>query len=165
MPKLLSPDEIERYWRDGFLSPTRVMSEAAAADLRRRLEVHEAATGGPLAGAWRHRTHLLFTWLADLVRHPTILDAVGDLYGPDLLCWASSFFVKGRRDPAFVSWHQDSTYWGLDRPDVVIAWMALTPSTTANAAMRVIPGSHTLDQISHRDTFARHNLLTRGQMM
>ena len=26
-----------------------------------------------------------------------------------------------------------------------------------------IPGSHKLDQIPHRDTFAKHNLLTRGQ--
>jgi ectoine hydroxylase-related dioxygenase (phytanoyl-CoA dioxygenase family) len=29
--------------------------------------------------------------------------------------------------------------------------------------MEVIPGSHKLDQIPHRDTFAKHNLLTRGQ--
>jgi ectoine hydroxylase-related dioxygenase (phytanoyl-CoA dioxygenase family) len=29
--------------------------------------------------------------------------------------------------------------------------------------MAVIPRSHTQDQIPHRDTFDRHNLLTRGQ--
>src|SRR5207237_46407 len=29
--------------------------------------------------------------------------------------------------------------------------------------MAVIPGSHKLDQMPHRDTFDRHNLLTRGQ--
>ena len=29
--------------------------------------------------------------------------------------------------------------------------------------MEVMPGSHKLDQIPHRDTFAKHNLLTRGQ--
>ena len=29
--------------------------------------------------------------------------------------------------------------------------------------MEVIPGSHKLDQIPRRDTFATHNLLTRGQ--
>jgi ectoine hydroxylase-related dioxygenase (phytanoyl-CoA dioxygenase family) len=29
--------------------------------------------------------------------------------------------------------------------------------------MQVIPGSHKLDQVPHRDTFAKHNLLTRGQ--
>src|SRR5207248_7073226 len=32
-----------------------------------------------------------------------------------------------------------------------------------NGAMQVIPGSHLLNQIPHRDTFAKHNLLTRGQ--
>ena len=30
-------------------------------------------------------------------------------------------------------------------------------------AMAVIPGTHTMDQVPHRDTFDRHNLLTRGQ--
>jgi non-haem Fe2+, alpha-ketoglutarate-dependent halogenase len=29
--------------------------------------------------------------------------------------------------------------------------------------MRVIPGTHRLDQIPHRDTFAENNLLSRGQ--
>jgi non-heme Fe2+,alpha-ketoglutarate-dependent halogenase len=29
--------------------------------------------------------------------------------------------------------------------------------------MEFIPGSHTKDQIPHRDTFAKNNLLTRGQ--
>ena len=62
-----------------------------------------------------------------------------------------------------MSWHQDSTYWGLDKPDVVTAWVALTPSNKANGAMKFIPGSHTKDQIPHRDTFAKNNLLTRGQ--
>jgi ectoine hydroxylase-related dioxygenase (phytanoyl-CoA dioxygenase family) len=62
-----------------------------------------------------------------------------------------------------VSWHQDSTYWGLSRPDVVTAWVALSPSTRANGAMEVIPGTHVLDQIPHRDTFDRDNMLSRGQ--
>jgi len=45
----------------------------------------------------------------------------------------------------------------------VTAWVALTPSNAANGAMAVIPGTHQLDQIPHRDSFDRHNLLTRGQ--
>ena len=110
-----------------------------------------------------HKTHLLFAWLADVVHHPVILDAVEDLYGPDLFCWSSSFFIKEPRNPAFVSWHQDSTYWGLNRADVVTAWFALSPSTRASGAMEVIPGTHRLEQIPHRDTFAKDNLLTRGQ--
>jgi len=163
MPKLLSPSQIEQYRDQGFIHPIRVMSKAEALALRARLERFERETGGPLKGSFRHKSHLLFTWLAELVRQPRILDAVEDLYDGDLLCWSSNFFIKERESPAFVSWHQDSTYWGLDRPDVVSAWVAFTPASDANGAMRVIPGSHKLDQIAHRDTFAKHNLLTRGQ--
>jgi hypothetical protein len=163
MPKLLTEAQVEHYHTQGFVSPIRVMSADAAAEIQRRLEAFEARSGGPLRGDLRHKSHLLFTWLADLVRHETILDAVEDLYGPDLLCWTSHFFIKEPANPAFVSWHQDSTYWGLSRPDVVTAWVAFNAANSGNGAMEVIPGTHTTDQIPHRDTFDKNNLLTRGQ--
>ena len=163
MPKMLTPAQIEQYREEGFVSPIRVMSEAAAGEYRRRLEVFEATSGGPLGGDLRHKSHLLFTWLSELIRHDRILDAVEDLYGPDLLCWSTNFFIKEKANPAFVSWHQDSTYWGLSKPDVVSAWIAFTPAHSGNGAMQVIPGTHKTDQMPHRDTFDKHNLLTRGQ--
>jgi non-heme Fe2+,alpha-ketoglutarate-dependent halogenase len=163
MPKILTQAQIDQFRRDGYLAPIRVMSEEDAAAVRACLEAHERQTGGPLRGDLRHKSHLLFTWLADLVRKDTIIDAIEDLYGPNLLCWTSNFFIKEARNPAFVSWHQDSTYWGLSKPDVVTAWVALSPSNEANGAMEVIPGTHMMDQIPHRDTFDKNNLLTRGQ--
>ena len=163
MPKLLSPAALTQYERDGFYFPVDVMSPEDAQALRARLEAFEAREGAPLAGNMRHKAHLLFTWLNELVHHPRILDAVEDVLGPDLLCWSTTFFIKEARNPAFVSWHQDSTYWGLSKPDVVTAWVALSSSNQANGAMEVIPGSHTMDQIPHRDTFDKNNLLTRGQ--
>jgi len=163
MSKILTQSQIDQFWRDGCIFPVRVMPEADALEIRRRLETFEAENGGPLQGALRHKSHLLFKWLADLVRHHRIVDAIEDLYGENLLCWTTNFFIKEARNPAFVSWHQDSTYWGLDKPDVVTAWVALTPSNEANGAMEFIPGTHTTDQIPHRDTFDKHNLLTRGQ--
>jgi non-haem Fe2+, alpha-ketoglutarate-dependent halogenase len=163
MPKMLTTAQVEQYREEGFVSPVRVMSEAAAGEYRRRLEAFEATSGGPLGGDLRHKSHLLFTWLAELVRHDRILDAIEDLYGPDLLCWSTNFFIKEKANPAFVSWHQDSTYWGLSKPDVVSAWIAFTSAHSGNGAMQVIPGSHKVDQIPHRDTFDKHNLLTRGQ--
>ena len=163
MPKSLTPAQIEQYRQEGCVFPIRIMSETEAAELRERLEAFERRTGGPLKGDLRHKSHLLFTWLAKLVRRSSILDTVEDLHGPDLLCWTTNFFIKEAADPAFVSWHQDSTYWGLSTPDVVTAWVAFTTATEANGAMEYIPGSHKLAQIPHRDTFAKHNLLTRGQ--
>jgi non-heme Fe2+,alpha-ketoglutarate-dependent halogenase len=163
MPKSLTQAQIAAYEREGYLAPVPVMSAADARTLRATLETIEAGTGGPLRGDLRHKAHLLFPFLAELIRHPAILDAVEDLLGPDLLCWNTNFFIKEAETPSFVSWHQDSTYWGLSAPDVCTAWVALTLSNLDNGAMAVIPKSHTIDQIPHRDTFDRHNLLTRGQ--
>ena len=163
MPKSLTEAEVTQYRKQGYVSPVRVMSHADALALRAQLEAFERSTGGPLRGELRHKTHLLFKFLSDVVHDSRVVDAIEDLYGADLLCWSTNFFIKEAHTPAFVSWHQDSTYWGLSSPDVVTAWIALTPSNESNGAMRMIPGSHLLDQIAHRDTFADNNLLTRGQ--
>jgi len=163
MLKALTQTQVDQYWRDGFVPKIRVMSCADAERARAQLEDYERRTGGPLRGNLRHKAHLLFPFLSEIVRNNRILDAIEDLYGPNLLCWTSNFFIKEGRNPAFVSWHQDATYWGLSAPDVVTAWVALTPSTVANGAMGVILGSHELRQLPHRDTFDGNNLLTRGQ--
>ena len=151
------------FARDGCYAPIPVLSYAEATALRRKLEAIEAKQGGPLKPEHRQKAHLLFTWLADLVRRPAILDAVEEVMGPDILVWSSSFFIKEGRDPAFVSWHQDSTYWGLSEPQVVTAWVAFTPSNSANGCVRVIPGTHSMDQVAHRETADANNILTRGQ--
>src|SRR5436305_125455 len=162
MPTLLTEAQIAQYRDRGYLAPLPVMPAAEAAGLRAELERIEARMGGPLRGDLRHKSHLLFPFLAELVRHPRILDAVEDLLGPDLLCWTSNFFIKEAAAPSFVSWHQDSTYWGLSEPDVVTAWVALTPSTIEAGCMRVIPGTHG-QQVQHSDTYAEANMLSRGQ--
>ena len=151
------------FERDGYAAPLPALTREEAAECRRKLESFEAANGKPLKLEYRQKAHLLFTWLADLVRHPKVLDHVECVLGPDLLVWSSSFFIKEARDPGFVSWHQDSTYWGLSAPEVVTAWVAFTPSNASNGCVRVIPGTHKLDQVEHKETRDANNILTRGQ--
>jgi ectoine hydroxylase-related dioxygenase (phytanoyl-CoA dioxygenase family) len=88
---------------------------------------------------------------------------VEDVLGPDLLCWSTSFFIKEPGTKAYVSWHQDATYWGLSSPDVMTVWVGFTRSDLQSGCMKVIPGTHTTDVVPHRDTFNKDNLLTRGQ--
>ena len=133
--KKLTADALRQYHETGVYAPVRALSTEEATTLRRRLEAHEASQG-VIAGTLRHKTHLVFTWLNDLIRHPGILDAVEDIIGPNILCWGTSFFIKEPRNPSYVSWHQDSTYWGLEPADIVTAWVALSESTLANGAMR-----------------------------
>ncbi|HEX4240215.1 MAG TPA: phytanoyl-CoA dioxygenase family protein [Steroidobacteraceae bacterium] len=162
MTSSLTSAEISRYARDGIVFPIPVISGKEAALGLERLEALEEREGGKLSDRTNEKPHLLLPWLCDLVRHPRILDAVESVLGPNILCWASGFFAKSPSDGSFISWHQDSTYWGLSSPDVLTAWVALTPSNASNGCLQVIPGSHT-EQVAHRDTFAQGNMLSRGQ--
>jgi ectoine hydroxylase-related dioxygenase (phytanoyl-CoA dioxygenase family) len=162
MPASLTGAAVADYNRLGYHFPIRAFSAAEAAAQLARLRATEARLGGRLSGRMNQKPHLLFPWVCDMVRHPAVLDAVESVLGPDLLCWGSQFFMKGAHDPAYVSWHQDGTYWGLSSPDVVTAWIALTPSLPESGNMRVVPGTHRT-KVPHTDTFARDNLLSRGQ--
>lgn len=162
MSRGLSREQVGRYQQDGILFPLDVMSAEEAAGMLQRLEANEAAHGGRLSGRIGQKPHLLYPWMDQVVRHPAILDAVEAVLGPNLFCWGSQFFAKNARDPGYVSWHQDGTYWGLSSPDVMTAWVALTPSVPQNGCMRVIPGTHK-QQVPHEDRFAETNLLSRGQ--
>ena len=163
MPKLLSPEAVAQYERDGYYFPVRVFSAEEALSYRRRMEAYEAVTGGPIQSNRRHKVHLLFTWANELIRLPKILDAVEDVIGPNIICWTTNFFIKEANSPSFVSWHQDSTYWGLEPPDVISAWLAVSDAPLESGAMKFLPGSHRWEQVKHRDTYHENNLLTRGQ--
>lgn len=158
----LSSDAVRFYTENGYVAPIRAFPAAEAARFRARLEEFEAQHADQ-KHILRNKTHLVLQWADELIRHPGVLDAVEQVIGPNILCWSSSFFIKEPHDPSFVSWHQDSTYWGLEPPEVVTAWVALSESVAANGAMRVVPGTHKMDQVAHRDTLAADNLLSRGQ--
>jgi non-haem Fe2+, alpha-ketoglutarate-dependent halogenase len=162
MQKLLSEQEVTAYRDRGYHFPVDALSAGEVADFRRHLEEYEARSGGPIKGEMRHRSHVLFTWINQMIRHPKILDAIEDLLGPNILCWNTSFFIKEARDPGFVSWHQDATYWGLSSSDVATAWIAMSPANKVSGCMKFIAGTHR-EQVSHADTFDQNNLLTRGQ--
>ena len=157
----LSDAAISRYQRDGVLFPVSVMAESEAAALRRRMEECERRYGRL---HYAPKPHLVLPFVADLVGHPAILDAVESLVGPDILLWDSSFIVKEPGDGKRVTWHQDLTYWGLEPTEGVVSiWLALAPATVESGAMKMIPGSHLGPIRRHCDTFAADNILTRGQ--
>ena len=160
MGKRLSEAEVERYERDGFLWPVRVLSEDDALACRRELEAIEAAQGPQ---HYLVKPHLLMQVAARLVTLPAILDALEDLIGPDLVLFDSTFVIKEPGDGKKVSWHQDLTYWGLEPAEVTSVWLALSPATAESGAMAMLPGSHKLGPLQHRETFAADNILSRGQ--
>ena len=160
---ILSADEIKRYKDAGLIFPQRVMTTDDAANYLAELEAYETNSGGPINGKWRYKSHLVFPWFDQLMRHPAILELVRPILGDDLMVWTTHIYPKESGDGRFISWHQDSAHWGLDSNQVLTVWVALTNATRENGCMRMLPGSHHNGQVEHQDTRDPKNILTRGQ--
>ncbi|MEZ5866168.1 MAG: phytanoyl-CoA dioxygenase family protein, partial [Geminicoccaceae bacterium] len=157
-------DLAERFAIDGYSFPIAVLSSAEAAAAAAQYPLFQAKAREVFGAEQRFKAHLLVRWLDTLVHDPRVLDPVSEILGPDLLLWSSDFFVKQAHDPGFVSFHQDTTYAGLEPFDgIVNAWIALTPSRKANGCLRVVAGTHKLGQLAHTNTHAANNMLFFGQ--
>jgi len=163
MPNTLTQDQIQQYDRDGYVCPISVLSTDEATEFEQAILNHVSRFQGRLAEPYKHKIHLITKWADRLVHHPAIVNAVEDLLGPNVLCWTTNLLLKKANHPNYVSWHQDSGYWGLDPAEVVTAWIAFTPSTIESGCVKVQPGTHKSKQVEHVDTFDPDNLLTRGQ--
>jgi hypothetical protein len=163
MGKCLDAAACAQYAREGYYFPVDVLSASEAATCRALLERFESTQGHALYGAQRSKSHLLFTWIDELIRHPRVLDAVEDLIGPDILCWNTLWWIKEPASESYVGWHQDLRYWGLDSNELVTVWLALSPATVESGCMRILPRSHIGDMLPHDDLYNADNLLTRGQ--
>jgi hypothetical protein len=145
------------------LYPISIIDPDQAKIYRSKLEDYERELGHPVTGPLRTKPHLLFKWVDDLMRNEIVLNCVEDLIGPDILCWNSWFWIKEANTSSYVSWHQDSQYWGLDTNKLVTAWLALSPANTDSGCMEVMPGTHLGQPLSHVDLYHDDNMLTRGQ--
>ena len=153
MLKILNERQRQQLKENGFVAPIRVFSEEKAQAYRACLEAFElSASDAPpeetLATLSRFKPHLLFTWLDEICHNQSLLDAIEDLIGPDLLIYSTAFFIKNAGDNAYVPWHQDTAYADFKGGKQVRAWVAFTNSNNRNGCMRVIKGSH-LRRLSH----------------
>lgn len=166
MPKRLSAEQAAQYHSYGYTFPVDVFSPEEVARYRGELDRIEAAQGSPLHGYQKQKTYLLFRWAFDAVTHPNMLDAVEDLIGPNIMVFNFSTWIKPAETAGMVSWHQDSTYFGLEPGEQVTAWFALSPSTPESGCIRVLPESHLLGRLPARaGGLVENNLLSSGQLV
>jgi non-heme Fe2+,alpha-ketoglutarate-dependent halogenase len=149
----ITPDQLEHYWREGYLSGIRAFSPEEAASYLERLEAIERAQLDRLGGTWWPRDyrpweqadHPLADWLHELAHHPGVLDAVAAVLGPNVLIRNADLFVKEPSLRRGIGWHQDTAEKGPDADCLLTAWIGLTESTEANGCLQFSAGSHRLD--------------------
>ena len=148
-PRRLSRAQIDAFNRDGYLRGFTVLEQAEVETSRRYFDgllamARVAGLDSYAIVGWQYCCAGLY----DLCTHPVIVDHVSDLLGPDVICLGAHYFCKLPRDPKEVSWHQDAAYWPLSPSKTVTAWLAIDDVDRGNAAMRVIPGTHVIGELT-----------------
>ncbi|GGX67359.1 hypothetical protein GCM10007385_40590 [Tateyamaria omphalii] len=155
MAQEFDPLELKtRFAADGYACPINVLNADEVASVMGAIR----PDGKKLNPLTRIKPHLLIPELWDLVRHPHVLAPLKTILGEDIFCIGSSTIEKEPGSDAYVAWHQDATFWGMDRPAGATAWLALTPSTRLSGCVQVLPGSHG-SQIQHRAPNDPNNML------
>ena len=149
---MLTPDQIARYHRDGYVIPDFRMPEESLAAIR-------ALHASLLEREPRFRDYCptLLDYdpaFLDYADAPAILDMVEQLIGPDIALWNMSFFAKPARSGKRTPWHQDGEYWPIQPLATCTVWLALDDSTPENGCLRVIRGSHTARALRAHNTLA-----------
>ena len=155
--RLLTDAEIERYGRDGQVTPTHRLPGDLVDAMEQAIEAliadNPQLRPEQLPGAHvrrsadtgvRGRPELL-----ELASHPDLLDMAAQVIGPDLIIWGSQVFSKPAGDGLALPWHQDGEYWPMRPLATVTIWVAIDPATRENGCLRVIPGSHRHGLLGH----------------
>jgi len=157
----------EKFDHDGYISGIDILSDSEVAKIRTSFDEIEARLGKDEAQIGIIGKEREVSWLWNLATHPGILDAVQRAYGEDLLLIGTHVFckypVEDTGTEAFVAWHQDVTYWGLEPPKAITAWLAIDDADEENGAMMVIPGSHLSGILDHGTSREKGNLLSVNQ--
>ena len=124
----LGESEVKRIHETGYLGPFPAISEAEMGIIRDRLDREVLTTPGPDRVKSRAMRHLDQRVVYDLVTQPAIVGRIQHILGPNLLLWASTFWLKepGGKE---VPWHQDMNYWPIEPTINVTAWIAVDEVT------------------------------------
>jgi len=136
----LTSKEVEQFHTDGFLGPFSICSPQEMIDQQDAVE-EILASQPPDHDERQHNRHLDKRLIYDMAMHPHIVGRMASIMGPDLLLWRTNFFVKRKGDWE-IPWHQDANYWPLEPAVICSAWLAVDETTTENACVQIVPGSH-----------------------
>lgn len=164
---MLSQQQIEQFWRDGYLVVESAVTGAQLAALRRELagwieesrahaepfgpptidgrprfdmgEEHSAAS--PALRRVNNPSDISAAYM-EVVKNAAMVDMVTDLIGPDVKFHHCKINVKLPGSKTEVGYHQDFPYTPHTNDDIVTALLMLDDMTLENGCLTVVPGSH-----------------------
>ena len=167
MPKALSHDQIDVFWRDGCICVEDAVSPGQLAAMRGLIAgwVDEsrahAAPFGPETIDGRPRFDMgeehsaenpalrrinnpsdIFSAYDDVMRNARVVDMVADLIGPNVKFHHDKINLKLPGSHTEVHYHQDFLFTPHTNDDIVTALIMLDDVTEENGCLKVVPGSH-----------------------
>jgi ectoine hydroxylase-related dioxygenase (phytanoyl-CoA dioxygenase family) len=168
----LTPPEIARYQREGWLIPRFRLPDARVAEMRDALDAlirdnpgvrPEKLVSAHVEGDNGEGVRGSATFL-ELARDPRIVELVSGVIGDDVILWGCHVFCKPALEGYETPWHQDGHYWPIRPLANCTVWVALEPSTAGNGCLRVIPGSHR-ERVLHEHLHEDRSDLTLNQRL
>jgi chlorinating enzyme len=148
---------VDDYRSLGFAVLRGALSEPEVSELNAEaVDLARQVAGGPategLAGAGRgddalqavhciHHPHKASPVMRAAMAHPSLVDALTAVIGPNVKAMQSMYFVKAMGKPG-QAWHQDEHFIPTRDRSLTAAWIALDDATTENGCLWVLPGSH-----------------------
>jgi phytanoyl-CoA hydroxylase len=161
--RCLSPEQVARFDRDGFVVVPDVFDAETMAGIVEEIDGFEARMAAFLtsqdggrfsiaeAGAITFTTHLVTRSPAvkAFALHPFFTGVCADLVGPDVnLYWDQAVYKKPEKPRRF-PWHQDNGYAYVEPQQYLTCWVALTDATADNGCPQVAPGLHRAGTLAH----------------
>lgn len=152
------------FTRDGYVFFEQLLPEGDVARLTELVEIQVRAhqrelmeqngQGVSRAGEISFTQHLAERdpRIAELVRHPRLVEVATRLLGPELDLYWDQAVYKLPDTPRDFPWHQDNGYTALEPEQYLTLWLALGDVTIENGCLWVLPGSHTGGVRPHRET-------------
>lgn len=156
----LSPEQIEFFHDNGYLSHVQLLDEVQINLLRADLEAitdgnhpghdlfyeyHSNESGDPDAVLFHSLGHWRITnGFHDVLWNPRFVVAASQLLGHKAVrFWHDQLFSKPAHHGGVVAWHQDYSYWTRTKPmQHLTCWTGLDDATIDNGCLYYIPGSH-----------------------
>ncbi len=182
---MFTQHELQQFRQDGCLIARGLAGSALCSEMKRLAQQQLAAQQPPLeyeadlhypgapdsraapgGGTLRRLLHAYERGAAfrDWASHPAIVARLRQLLGPQLMlsqAHHNSIMTKQPRYSSDTLWHQDIRYWAFERPELISVWLALGHEVEDNGALKLLPGSHSMDFSPQRfdaKTFFRTDL-------